>query len=723
MARTRSDTPSSHSEDRLTRRSLLAATGGASLVVPHILRGFDQRDGGPSGTPEELLVNAGQLILAFRTGETGLTLARIGNRETGAEHLAHPSQLFGISSGGEDAWYRSNKDFRIERVHWSEVGSSLTITGHAVALPLSFTLCVTSQPREDVALLKLVLRNGGSARLTCRVRAPWIEGLALRGRSSAMWAMLPQEAGGVVSTDNSTADLGMHPNRKIGLPTAMNTMEVLDLYDPNGHGGVFFSDAEADLDIGAAPIQFTLAGDAVCGHSLLDLDPGESRALPAFAIGVHEAGDWHHAVDDYGRRHRPHWNFPDIPSWFRDQGAIYSFSGSGGGAIYMEFPQQDLASRIPSFEQLPLLLEEALQLGTNIVYLWDYWEGTPQGGRPPYWNKGDYIPRADLGGPVAFKNGIRQVHERGGRIILYVEPFIIFRYSQCGQENGPPWAGRDATGEIYHQYPQNYSMVSCFRPWQKFIVEKARTLVDDFGADGIYLDSWGWQLNWPMKTAAEGVFYSPLQYSRGVLELAKEVRQAVRAVRADAIVMGESTSGALSRYWDGGLSADFAWLAAQNQHRIIGSPVRYGMPEVNIFSNGRNLNELNQVFAAGHSLALLNANLPDSPYIRKVVQIRQKYKDALIYGRQICQLKTGNDYVPAYYYRGSVHHVITAANTTANTYSGAIPIEAVGSTSSKWLDLLTGDVLTASRQQLTTTLTAHSLLILVLLEPSEYESQ
>ncbi len=533
-----------------------------------------------------------------------------------------------------------------------------------------------------------------------------------------MMAMLPQEAGGVVSTNNSAANLGMHVNPQIGLPNAMNTIELLSLYDPNGHGGVFFSDAEADLDTGAAPIQFTFLGDTVCGHSLLDLNPGESRAVPAFTIGVHETGDWHQAVDDYCRRHRPHWNFPDTPSWFRDQGAIYSFSGSGGGAIYMEFPQQDLASRISSFEQLPVLLDEARKLGTNIVYLWDYWEGTSQGGRPPYWNKGDYIPRADLGGATAFKNGIRQVHERGGRIILYVEPFIVFRYSECGEEHGIAWAGRDASGALYHQYPQNYSMVSCFRPWQDFIANKAKTLVETFGVDGIYLDSWGWQLNWPMKTASQDVIYTPLQFSQGVLELAAKVRQAVRSVRPDAIVMGESTSGALSRYWDGGLSADFAWLAAQNGHRMIGSPVRYGMPEVNIFTNGRNLNELNQVFAAGYGLALLNANLPDSEYIRTLVEIRQKYKDALIYGRQICQPKTESDSVPAYYYRGSTHHVITAVNSDSQTYSGFINLDGVGVPSWKWRNLITNETLTPSQGRLNIELAAHSLLVLLLMESS-----
>ncbi len=111
--------------------------------------------------------------------------------------------------------------------------------------------------------------------------------------------------------------------------------------------------------------------------------------LPKSAIGVHPDGDWHSAVIYYVRQHRSHWDFPEIPAWFRDQGAIYSFSGAGAGSIFMEYPAQDLKTRISSFLEIPKLLEEAQSLGTNIVYLWDYWQGTPEGGRPQYWNKGD----------------------------------------------------------------------------------------------------------------------------------------------------------------------------------------------------------------------------------------------------------------------------------------------------------------------------------------------
>ena len=661
---------------------------------------------------------AGELLLTIGTGQTGLTLTHLGNRSSNAQHLTAPSPMFKIETHSGDAVCESSRDVHLQRAHLSDSDSRIVVSGVATKLPLAFVLTVESIGRENVAIVRLSLTNRGATPLSLRTTAPCIQGIRTQGRQRPMMAALAQEAGGVVSFSNPVKELGMSLNRSLGLPTAMNVMELASLYDPDGGGGLFFADAEADLDIGTAPVQLTFSGSRVDGHSVLELNAGETKDLPSFTIGVHSAGDWHVAVDHYVGRHRKHWKFPEIPAWFRDQGAIYSFSGSGGGAIYMEYPQQDLASRISSFDKLYVLLEEAQTLGTNIVYLWDYWEGTAEGGRPAYWNKGDYIPRADLGGPEAFRRGIRDIQQRGGRVILYLEPFILFWYSHIGKANGQAWAGRDPSGALYHQYPQNYSMVSCFEPWQEFIVNKARTLVQDFGVDGIYLDSWGWQMNWPMRTTSDSAPSTPLAYSLGVLDLAKRVREAIRSVRPDAIVMGETTSGALSRYWDGGLSADFAWLAAQNQHRMVASPVRYGLPEVNIFTNGRNLNELNQVFAAGHNLALLNANLPDAPYIRSLVEIRQKYKDALIHGKQVAQPKTGNDSVAAYRYQGSVNDVVTVANTAAQSFSGEIELEAGSAHSSTWLNPLTGETVSASDSKLRLRLAGESLLVLVRQGPS-----
>jgi hypothetical protein len=369
---------------------------------------------------------------------------------------------------------------------------------------------------------------------------------------------------------------------------------------------------------------------------------------------------------------------------------------------------------IKSFRELPRFLEEAKALGTNIVYLVDYWEGATEGGDPKYWNKGDYIPRADLGGEVALVEGIRKIRENGGRVILYLEPFIIYEYSGIGKTHGPGWAGRrpdgvwGGNGTIYDQYLKNFTMVAPWAVWQNYVIDVAKRLIRDYSADGIFLDSWAWQMNWPMTTLQDGRVWSPLEYSRGVLELTARVRQAVREINADAVVIGETTAGPIGRYWDGGLCADFApglFGNPQEPPPLAASPVRYGIPELNWFGNGVDLNGLHQVFAAGHSLALCGfwpgSFMHDNvAHIRALVQIRQTYKDALIHGQQTYQPKTGNDEVVAYRYRGGTHQLITLVNTTDIVDHAVTLALRDDDRDSTWSDLLAPLLVSANGNQL-----------------------
>jgi glycosidase len=135
------------------------------------------------------------------------------------------------------------------------------------------------------------------------------------------------------------------------------------------------------------------------------------------------------------------------------------------------------------------------------------------------------------------------------------------------------------------------------------------------------------------------------------------------------------------------------------------------MPTMNVFTNGRTLSELNQVFAAGHHLALLNANLPDADYIRKLVKIRQEYKDALIHGRQVFQPSTGTDTVSAYYYRGSTSEVITVSNHGAADYAGELALDAAQG-NSEWKDLLGMEALHATNTSLHVKVAAGGLAVL-----------
>ena len=708
---------------KLDRREFIGSGLATGLVfggaVPALLAEQNVANGCLALRPEdfnehpmgEAILQDEHILLSFAATRSRVMLRSLRNKKNGMDYLSQPTQLFNLTVSSAEACAADN-EYVVDTLHVPDSGKGMHVVGHMRSTPVTFFLIVEALEGDGTVRMKLRLRNDGLAKLHARCVVPEIKGLVRERHGKPLMAAVPQEAAGVgVFTEK--VNLGMPVNPAIGLPTAMNVMELVSVYDPEQGGGLFVLDADGDVDRGLSPLQMTLTGDALGGHWVADLQPLSEQSLPAFVIGVHDAGDWHAAVDCYTKHHRPAWTFPTIPAWFRDQGAIYSYSGAGAGSIYMNYPAQGLDTRIPSFHELPKLLDEAKSLGTSIVYLWDYWQGASEGDHPAYWNKGDYIIRTDLGGEAGLRDGIKRIHDQGGRVILYIEWYIIYWYSEICKKHGEEWASRDLQGNPYRLYPENFALVPATVAWQDHIIAIATRLVRDFQVDGIYLDSMGWEMNWPTTTLSEQRLYSPMEYTLGALTLTDRVRHAIQAIRPDAIVIGETTSGALPHHWDGGLSADFAWLGPQNQQKVLGSPVRYGMPEINIYSNGNNRNEMNQIYAAGHSLALANLHLPEAPYIRKLVEIRQKYKDALIYGKQTYQPRTGDPDVVAYFFHGREHNLITIVNIADQPYRGSLELKD-RSASTSWRDVL-GEIspLRATHGELELAMEPKSLRVLV----------
>jgi len=227
----------------------------------------------------------------------------------------------------------------------------------------------------------------------------------------------------------------------------------------------------------------------------------------------------------------------ESPPWWQDAWSMYCPAAqTGAGSALMKFWGPSLPEAIGDFRELPKLLADARRLGSNIVYLVDYWEGG-------YERKSTYIPRADLGGPDAFREGVRAVHEAGGRVIVYVEGFIISRKTPLAERVALGWAMMDERGELY-DYPHTRDRFYCMYPgpgsgWAEFLAEVCAALVRNYDVDGVHLDSLGYQTGWrdynPRHRGAE----DPAMFDRHSVMMVKNIRRAMRAARADTIVMLE----------------------------------------------------------------------------------------------------------------------------------------------------------------------------------------
>jgi Domain of unknown function (DUF6259) len=230
--------------------------------------------------------------------------------------------------------------------------------------------------------------------------------------------------------------------------------------------------------------------------------------------------------------------FANSPDWQRNAPGWYVPSTVSAGVCMLDFPLITfLSSLIRDFRQLPSLLDQARSLGTNIVYLVDWFEG--KAGAPPYnyWmNKGDYIPRADMGGAAALKEGISALHSRGGRVILYVEGFIINQESQVGRTHGAQWSIMGPKGPPEQPYPGNWKPCPGAEGWLGYIEGVARR-IGSYGADGIFLDSQGFQKDWKCMSRKHGHRPGdPEVFNNGCVHLCRRVRAALREGSPDAIV-------------------------------------------------------------------------------------------------------------------------------------------------------------------------------------------
>jgi hypothetical protein len=314
--------------------------------------------------------------------------------------------------------------------------------------------------------------------------------------------------------------------------------------------------------------------------------------------------------------------FAQSPEWFRRCPGLYIPVPVSAGAVMLSFNGINtplLPDLIDSFRDMPELLTEAKSLGTNTLYLIDFYEGlqsqTGESSIPSYltknsaflyknawWNKGDYLPRSDLGGPEAFKEGIDAVHRAGGRIIVYVEGFIISDQSHIGQTHGEEWAiltDGGILGPEAEPYTGNWKMCPACPGWVEHMITVCRRLVGEYGVDGIHIDSFGAQrMGYRCMNPEHNHPIGETQvFHDGRVELTRQVRKALHEEKYEAVIMIElPTMLSLFEMVDG--SQDWGFRAIRNR------PLWDRAGQTDIFTAGWSLDDIHCILAIGHKLSL-----------------------------------------------------------------------------------------------------------------------
>lgn len=645
--------------------------------------------------------------------KNGLEISSIYDKLNNHEYLASSHPLFSynvttdLEVGGYNSLgtFNSLYDVKITSAQANEKGTKLV-----VELDLSYykglSVVAVVDTSTDEMTVQITVKNATEKPIYIWLNYPNYSSLLIPGKANEAFAMIPSEVGWVGQYGGNNS-YGNGYNDETGLPTGINVMQVAAIYNVNGEGGIYFYDQTGD-EMSDTPVShLQISQKRIQSRWGKEIEANTEAASPVIAMGVIHDNDWHAAVDAFMEHQSDLLENKDgIPEWLLEAGAVYAARREGTGGTYQAVAETgDLNTRIGSFYDMDQLLDEAQDFGTDVVLVVDFYEKAVTEGLDfdlaqkidsmPYWNKGDYVPREDLGGEEAFIAGIQKVHDRGGKVMVYVEPFIIFEFSQIGRTLGQRWAARLTSGAMDTSYGLCYTMIPAYETWQNYLVNQCVRLVEDYGVDGIFLDSLGWQWNHWYYNQAELDIYSLEEYNQGFIELNNRIREAIREINPEAVVLSESAGGPLPAYNDGGWASQNVWGKTTDIGVIVASPVRYASPTVNFITNGNNLNELNQVFAAGFSLALNDVWDADKDYISELVKIRRDYKDAMVYGQQAYQPETGSTYTVAYYYDGTDNVVIPVVNAVAAAYSGTVQLDAAEA-GQVYTDLLTGNKYTVS---------------------------
>lgn len=659
--------------------------------------------------------------------KNGVKLLSIFDTALSHEYLPKSFSLFNYATrenltvGGykSDGIQKASED-RVTKAYLNSKGTKLTLEVTSKQIEdLAFTVVLEAENGQ--VHMQITTHNLSVSERIVYLDYPTITQLEIPGEAGDARVMLPSEIGWVGPYDNQSSygngfDLGYAV-----MPTGWNVMQVAALYNAKGEGGIYFFDRNGDVMSDIPALNLYVGGKTVTARWTKQLEGNTSAVSAVLTTGLIHDDDWHTAVDAYMLHQSDSLtNDAGIPAWLLEAGAVYSARREGTGGTYQAFPENgSMLTRISHYDEMDKLLEEANSFGTDVVLLVDWYEVADTSGldadlaskikKMPYWNKGDYVPRSDMGGEEAFRNGIAKVHEQGGKVMVYVEPFIIFHFSNIGRTIGFRWGAHNVMGALDDSYALCYTMVAAYDKWQDYIVGVCEKLVQEYDVDGIFLDSLGWQWNRLYYTRADEEIYSYEEYNQGFLELNNRVREAIRKIKPDAVVLSESAGGPLPAYNDGGWASQNVWGDTTTAEGILASPVRYAS-NVNFITNGNNIAELNQVFAAGFSLAVSDYWNADSAYIKKLVQIRRDYTDAMVYGEQE-QYKTDRENVVAYGYVSEEDLIVPIVNAGHAGYSGTVNVRlAQGSILT---DLLSGKSYTVGEDgTITVAVDAGELLVL-----------
>jgi len=475
-------------------------------------------------------MNAG--TVGTRSGQTeirlsrehGFALSSIVDRKSGFNWILQPTRpglwrLAGIDRGGESKVINSC-DVQASLLSESDHRISLGFDGPE---GLRVQLGVQAAP-GNLVLWHLAVLNMGCLVEVERLDFPCLAGLALPpGDPGRSYLALPYEQGVLVRDPGSTVFGNKEANFRMSGSYPGNYSMQFVAYGCRSGAGLYL----ACYDPSGCAKRFTMERDGN-GHIAFYVenhfaDPALPGALPyPVAVGTYE-GTWLDAAAIYGR-------------WALKQGWCSRGSLLGGAAPrWLQSTPAWVWNRGRADHVVPDSIGLSRYLGRPAALDWYWWHGNPYDTMLP-----EYLPPRD--GEEAFREGIRRLHERGLRCIVYINGRCCDLASRHFHDGAAVRKRSDEVEtETYCKYTGARLAVMCpgTEHWKGVVAGIVSHLIEA-GLDGVYIDQIA---SAPPKACFSASHDHPkggcLAWAEGNRSLLSAARSVARARNPDAMLCSE----------------------------------------------------------------------------------------------------------------------------------------------------------------------------------------
>ena len=434
------------------------------------------------------------------------------------------------------------------------------------------------------------------------------------------------------------------------------------------------------------------------------LKAGESWKGQAIDLYPH-LGDWHAGAKIYRAFMDETGSFkaPDRPAWCQD------FTG-----WLRVILKQHHCECNWTYDDIPALYDEVEAAGMNTLYLLG-WE---KGGFARMWP--DFVvDDGRLGGREKLKQGIDYVHQKGGKVVMFLSYSLIDYQSNFYKKEGgdqctvksiwgqdvpfaETYCGEGTYRKIVNPPMPMYLACPGAPKWQEKMKEAARECLD-LGADGVLYDLGGIRPYFCF--AKNHTHKKPSEYLEHKAENYAGLREYVKSFGDDKIIMMENNVDIYGQYMDlaqgGGTFPDRRLRNPQTAEDLEGAKedgrllemYRYTFPELVMTNRECGEDEVDYKAMAGYSFLLglrfdmtifrCCGSLSDIPnyaaYLKKINGIYHEFADYILRGKFVDTdgFTSSNPYVLAKGWQG-VHGGMAATLWNPTGHDQEVTLKAEG---------------------------------------------